>query len=319
MVDVARRERRVVQIGTQQRSGPHYARARQLIRDGHLGKVVSVSARHYRNIMPGYGAPPDQDAPPELDWDMWLGPAPRRPYNPNRAIYHFRWFWDYSGGQMTNIGQHAFDIVDWTLGIGALKAVSSGGGRFCLEDIGETPDTQDALFEFGDWTATWSAREGSRGQARPYGLEFHGTQGTLGISRRGFTVTADPDIPPPNTVPQFTGAHPVGGPQPVPVTGGAKLCTRGLSDRSGDDRAQFKLHVRNFLDCIKSRENPVSDLESGHRVATMCHLANLSLRLGRKLKWDSAGESVVDDPEANSLLVRPYRSPWDKELTGLLS
>jgi predicted dehydrogenase len=267
--------------------------------------------------MPGYGSPPDQDPPPELDWDLWQGPAPQRAYNPNRAIYHFRWFWDYAGGQITNIGQHAFDIVDWVLGVGDLKAVSSAGGRFCLQDNGETPDTQEAVFEFGDWIATWSAREGSRGPTRPYSLEFHGTHGALGISRRGFAVTPDPEIPPPNTVPQFTGAHPVGGPQPVPVTGPAKLRTRGINDQSGDARAQFKQHARNFLDCIKSRQTPVSDLESGHRVATMCHLANISLRLGRKLQWDAEQEMIIDDPEATTRLVRPYRSPWDKELAAL--
>ena len=116
MMDVARRSQRVVQVGTQQRSGPHYQRAKELIRTGYLGKISSVRMAAYRNIMPGYGTPPDQDPPPDLDWEMWLGPAPWHKYNPNRAIYHFRWFWDYSGGQMTNLAAHALDIVDWCLG-----------------------------------------------------------------------------------------------------------------------------------------------------------------------------------------------------------
>jgi predicted dehydrogenase len=317
MIDVAARSRAVVQVGTQQRSGPHYQRARALIRGGHIGQVVSVRAQASRNIFPGYGAPPDSNPPSELDYNLWLGPAPLRPYNPHRAIYHFRWFWDYSGGQMTNLGQHQFDIADWILGGDTLKSVTSMGGRFALEDNGETPDVQDALFEFDGWTAAWSHRECAAGEKASYPLTFHGTKGTLGISRSGFAVTADENVPPQNTVPQFTDAHPVGGPQPTKALPKQKLRCQPLTDKSGDAREQFKLHVRNFLDCVKSRKQPISDLESGHRVATLCHLANLSLRLGRKLRWDPAKEEALDDAEASARLVRPYRAPWDQELRGL--
>ena len=163
MVDVARRHRRVVQVGTQQRSGPHYLKARELIQGGHIGKVVAVRMWHYRNILPGFGKPADGDAPPELDYDQWLGPAPLRKYNPNRSLYHFRWFWDYSGGQMTNLGQHSLDVVHWFLEATAPRAVTSSGGRFTLRDNGETPDVQDARFDYADWFADWSHRECSRG------------------------------------------------------------------------------------------------------------------------------------------------------------
>src|SRR5262249_33908609 len=128
MIDVAARHKRIVQVGTQQRSGPHYQRARELMRQGHLGKIVSVRMQEAPNITPGFGNPPDQDPPAELDWELWLGPAPKRRYNPNRGIYHFRWFWDYSGGQMTNLGAHMLDIVDWALDLGSLKSVASFGG-----------------------------------------------------------------------------------------------------------------------------------------------------------------------------------------------
>ncbi len=316
MIDVARRTRRVVQVGTQQRSGKHYQRARELIRQGRLGKIVSVTMRHARNILPGYGNPPDQPPPAGLDWDLWLGPAPRVAYNPNRCIYHFRWFWDYSGGQMTNLGQHSLDIVDWVLGLDTLLSVVSVGGRFALQDNGQTPDTQDALFECRGWTASWAHRECARGEAVKYGLEFHGTSGTLGISRKGFTLTADPLLPPENTIPQFTGVHPVGGPQPVKGSA-TRLRTENIEDASGDTRAQFVDHVRNFLDCLRSRQQPISDLESGHRTVTVCHLANLSLRLGRKLRWDPVRETILGDPEAEAQLVRPYRAPWDRELKAL--
>jgi predicted dehydrogenase len=317
MVEVAKKHRRVVQVGTQQRSGGHYQKARELLRGGHIGKICSVRMQAYRNILPGYGRPADSDPPSELDWDLWLGPAPKHRYNPLRAIYHFRWFWDYSGGQMTNLGQHALDIVHWYLDLLGPRAVMSAGGRFCLEDLGETPDTQDVLLEYPGFTAVWSHREASKGAAGTASLEFFGTRGSLAISRKDFTVTADRQLPPENTVPQFAGAHPVGGPVAVKEEGPPRYRTRPVVDKSGDSRVQLKQHVRNFLDCVKSRKEPVSDLESGHRVVTACHLANLSLRLGRRLRWDADKETILDDPEAAKRLVRPYRAPWDAELKAL--
>jgi predicted dehydrogenase len=318
MLDVARRHRRVVQVGTQQRSGPHYQRARELIHSGHLGKILSVRMQAARNVRPGFGSPPDGDPPPELDWDLFLGPAPSRRYNPNRSLYHFRWFWDYSGGQMTNLGHHALDLVDWYLGGPSLRTVTSVGGRFSLRDNGETPDTQDALLDFGNFTAIWSHREASRGQPVTAGTEFFGEKGSLALSRSGFVVTADRQVNPANAVPQFTGDHPVGGPVRVKDEGPPRFWTTPLRDDTGNQREQFVRHVRNFLDCVKSRQTPLSDLESAHRVSTWCHLANLSLRLGRQVRWDAKGEMIVGDAEAARWLERPYRAPWDRELQHLL-
>ena len=318
MVDVARRCKRVVQVGTQQRSGPHYQRAGELIKSGHIGKVVAVRMWSYRNIMPGFGSPADGEPPAELDYNLWLGPAPKRPYNTNRSIYHFRWFWDYSGGQMTNLAQHALDIVHWYLDAQAPRAVSSTGGRFALLDNGETPDTQDALLEYEGWTATWSHREASRGAPPVRGLEFCGTKGSLMISRKGFTVAADPAIKPENAVPRFGSAHPVGGPVATGNNDGGTARTTILEDRTGDEFDQFRRHAPGFLDCIRSRKEPISDLESGHRVSTACHLANLSLRLGRKLRWDAQREAIPGDSEADTWLERPYRAPWDRERDSLL-
>jgi len=313
MVDVARRRKRVVQVGTQQRSGPHYQAARDLIRDGQLGRVVSARMWSYRNIMPGFGSPPDSEPPPGLDYDFWLGPAPKRPYNPNRSLYHFRWHWDYSGGQMTNLGQHSLDIVHWFLGASAPRAVSSSGGRYALRDNGETPDTQDALFEYDGWTASWSHREASRGGPPPSGLEFCGTRGSLTISRKGFAVTPDAEMPPGAAVRRFGGAHPIGGPDGTGDRTSTEKRTPAIDDRSGDEYDQFRRHAGGFLDAVRSRRDPISDLESGHRVATACHLANLSLRLGRKLRWDPVREAIEGDAEADAMLERPYRAPWDAE------
>jgi len=272
----------------------------------------------YRNIMPGYGAPADQDPPAELDWEMWLGPALQRKYNPNRALYHFRWFWDYSGGQMTNLAAHALDIVHWCLGVPGPQAVTSAGGRFSLRDNGETPDMQDAIFEYPDWTAVWSHREACAGRSESaVPLEFFGPKGSLTLTRSSLIVTPDVKVPPANTVPQFTESHPAGGPKRVEIAGPPELWTRPIEDRSGNARDQFKRHVRNFLDCVKSRKEPLSDLESSHRVATACHLANIALRLGRKVRWNAQREKIIDDVEAARLLVRPFRAPWDKELKAL--
>jgi predicted dehydrogenase len=318
MVDAARKYERVVQVGTQQRSGLHYQRAKELIEQGAIGKVTSVRMGSARNIMPGFGRPDDCDPPSDLNWDLWLGPAPARRYNPNRAIYHFRWFWDYSGGQMTNLGQHSLDIVHWFLGAKAPLAVTSAGGRIALTDNGETPDMQDAIFEYPGWNAVWSHREASRGQTPTANLEFFGTKGSLAISRSGFTITPDRKVLPGNAVPQFTGAHPVGGPVRVAENGPSTLWTDAVRDSSGSEREQFVRHARNFLDCIKSRRQPISDVESGHRVSTACHLANLSLRIGRKLKWDGENETVVGDTEAAAMLERPYRAPWDAERKRLI-
>jgi predicted dehydrogenase len=319
MIDVATKHKRIVQVGTQQRSGPHYSRAKELIQSGHIGKVVSVRMQSYRNILPGFGNPPDSPPPAELDWNMFLGPAPQRPYNAQRGLYHFRWFWDYSGGQMTNLGQHSLDIVDWCLGPLALKSVASFGGRFALNDNGETPDTQDAIFDLPGCTAVWSHREAAQGEPAGSSFVFYGTKGSLSLSRSGFTITPDRVIRPENAVPQFTpDGQPVGGVARSREPADSKLWTTAITDQSGNQLDQFRRHVRNFLDCIKSREQPISDLASGHRVSTLCHLANLSLRLGRSLQWDGKAETIRGDDEAAKLLERPYRQPWDADLRNAI-
>jgi len=316
MVEVARRHKRVVQVGTQQRSAPHYQRARQFIRQGGLGKIAMVRDDFHRNILPGFGNPPDQDPPPELDWDMFVGPAPMRPYNPNRGIYQFRWFWDYSGGQITNWGQHSLDIVHWYLDAKGPIAVYSTGGRRFLQDNCEVPDVQDTIMEYPGWTVIQSVLECSDSrEVTP--LTFYGTNGSLEISRAGFTVTPDAEIPAINLMPGVRTGHPTGGPKAVPEEGRRKMRTQRIRDTSGRESEMLRRHARNFLDCVRSRQEPISDLESGHRVATALHLANLSLRLGRRIHWDADKEEILGDPEAGAMLVRPYRKPWDAELRSL--
>lgn len=318
MVDVARRHKRVVQVGTQQRSVPHYQEARRLIQDGRLGKLVSVQCNFLRNVTPGFGNPPDGNPPPDLDYDLWLGPAPLRAYNPNRALYHFRWFWDYSGGQMTNLGAHSLDTIHWITGVKGPTAITSAGGRYFLKDNCETPDVQDTILEYAGFHVVCQIRECAAGfgKAGMSGVEFHGDKGSMLLGRDGYEIVPNKKENPTNIVARIMGGHPVGGPQPVPVAQ-EEYWTEPARDASGNRDDQPLRHVRNFLDCVKSRKEPNSDLESGHRVTTVCHLANISMKVGRKLRWDVQREEIVGDAEAARMLERPYRQPWDAELRAL--
>ncbi|MBL8178401.1 MAG: Gfo/Idh/MocA family oxidoreductase [Bryobacterales bacterium] len=313
MVRAARRYNRVVQTGTQQRSGLHYQKARNLIRENYLGKIHNVRISAARNITPGFGKFSDGAPPSELDYEMWLGPAPKRPYHQLRSLYHFRWFWDYSGGQMTNLGAHSIDIMQWAMGVKGPQLVSCVGGRYGLESDGDVPDTQDAVFQYPGFTAICSIREAGIGR-RAAGLEFIGTKASMTIDRGGFEIVPEMKIDPNNAVPQFRG-HSSGGvnrsdTKPAPYVDPIK--EKGAADQ------QFDLHVRNFLDCIKTRQRPIADVEDGHQITTACHLANISLRLGgRSIRWDAARETITGDSEAAAMMRRPYRKPWDKVLDDL--
>jgi len=280
MVNAARRYGRVVQVGTQQRSGAHFQRAVEIVRSGQIGKVTLCRTWNVGNELPdGIGNPPDGNPPPELDYDMWLGPAPKRPYNPNRSHYTFRHFWDYAGGKITDWGTHLIDIIHWGMGVDAPLAVAASGGKYAIPDNRETPDTQEVIFDHPGFTLTYSYR-GANGypmDGEDYGMQFHGTDGTLFIDRGGFKVTPEDE-------------------RTEPVTSGGS--------------AQNEPHVRNFLDCVKSRARPTCDVEITHRTTTACHLGNIALLTGRKLYWDRENERIVNDEEANRLLCKPYRAPW---------
>jgi len=295
MVDTARKHNRIVQVGAQQRSGAHYAKAISLIQDGTLGAVHSVSANWTRNMMPGFKPRELKSGlTSALDWDLWLGPAPDVPFDPLRFAYNWRWFWDYSGGQMTNWGAHSLDIVRWALGARAPTTVAAFGGRYELKDGGETPDVQEAIFSFPGCLVTWTGCEISGFEAIRYPqgdprvkplIEFHGTKGSMVLTRQGFWVT--PQI--------WTGD---GQDRQTPAMQPLSAASTGFP------------HARNFLDCVKSRKLPIADVEEGHRSVAMCHLANIATKLGRTLRWNADKEEVIGDSEANRLLSKPYRKPW---------
>lgn len=317
MTTAARRYNRVVLVGTQGRSGTHFQEVIPMLKAGVAGRIHSVRFSSYRNIMPGFGRPAASAPPPGLDYDLWLGPAPARPYSPHRGLYHFRWFWDYSGGQMTNLGAHDMDLVHWLMGVKAPKSVYSAGGRYALEDDGETPDTQDAIWEYPGFIVEASIREACSGRPRAgagstaslAGVQLCGTKGILAVSRGGYQYVPDTRIAPESAIPPWS--NPVLHPQP------AKIEPSPLGEAKqgrGTSAEPIDLHARHFLDCIKSRQRPNADVEDGHEISVACHLANLSMKLGRKLNWDAQKEEVIGDREANTHLVRPYRKPWDDVL-----
>lgn len=289
MVKAARQTGRVVQVGTQQRSGRHFQRAVELVRSGKIGQVSFVRAWNHENNHPlGIGNPPDGEPPETLDWDFWLGPAPKAPYNRNRAAPSFRWFWDYSGGKLTDWGTHLIDVVHWAMEVNGPTAVSASGGKFYLEDNRETPDTLEVLYEYPGFVMVYSSREcNARGiEDKGYGIEFHGTLGTLFLDRAGYEIFPE---------------HRREGDEFLPRTAAVRS---GTSD-------QHMTHVRNFLDCIKSRQKPASDIETAHRSTTAPHLGNIAFRTGQKIYWDPEKEQLLKAvPEAAALLTREYRRPW---------
>ena len=296
MVAAARAANRVVQVGTQQRSGRHFQRAVELIKEGKLGRVSFVRCwTHENNYPAGIGNPPDADPPATLDWDMWLGPAPKVAWNPNRSSTNFRWFWDYSGGKATDWGTHLIDIVHWALDVdtvGGPRAVSAHGGKLLLQDNRETPDTLEVVYEYPGFFMTYSSRELN---ARPvenksYGIEFFGTAGTMFLDRDGFEV------------------HP----ETERVEQGEYFFRSNYRNFRGGDQYQHNVnHVRNFLECLKSRERPISDIEIGHRSTTAAHLGNIAFRRNERLRWDPARQELVGaSAEARAMLSRPYRAPW---------
>ncbi|MCC6164278.1 MAG: Gfo/Idh/MocA family oxidoreductase [Acidobacteria bacterium] len=311
MVAAARKFDRVVQVGTQQRSGLHFQEAIRIVQSGALGTIHRIHAWNVGNQAPaGLGRPANGAPPAGLDWDAWLGPAPVVPFNANRFIFQFRWFWDYAGGMMTDWGVHLLDLALWGMQQRAPKTVYAVGGNFVLDDNRETPDTIDAIYEFPGFVCTYSNRSGNayNGANRGYGVEFYGTDATLFLDRSGFEV-----------IPETAGTQKVPTPsylseqQPsLPVwkrewAGASRARTAAVRAPSSDQNLS---HIRNFLDCMRSRQRPNSDVELGHLSTAMCLLGNVAYRTGRKLTWDADKELCVDDAAANALLTREYRAPY---------
>ncbi len=311
MVEAARRNKRVVQVGIQQRSGTHFQRAVRAVQEGRIGKVRFAQCwNHVLGSPGGMGFPADGQLPEGLDWDFWLGPAPRIPFN--RARLNFRIFWDYAGGELTNWCVHLIDIVHWALGVDAPLSVTSSGGKLYINDCRDCPDTQEVLWEYPGCLVRYSTMVhntfGPNGHPgnKPfgsYGIMLQGDAGTLFVDRAGYEIT-----------PQMRGqAERVSASSREAfddLTGVGLYYTSETAAERGTTSIQHMPHVRNFLDCMKSRATPVGDIEIGHRSTATCLLGNIALRTGEKLLWDGKAERFTNSPRANALLRREYRKPW---------
>ncbi len=278
LVDLARKHKKIVQHGTQSRSYESFNDAVEYIQSGKLGKIRMAKAINSQLRGP-IGRVPDSQTPPGVNYDMWLGSAPKRPFNQNRYHYKWHWFWDYGTGDMGNDGVHQIDIARWGLGVKLPNAVTCSGGQLFYDDDHQTPDTQVATFEYDDVYLMYEMRLWS-----PYSLEghdngniFYGDNGTVSIGRKGWQVTFK------------DGKKGPAGP------------------RSGDT------HTLNFINAVRSRK--VSDLnadvEEGHYSATLCHMANIAMRTGRRLKFNAARERFIDDTQANTYLTKQYRKGYE--------
>ena len=282
MVTAAHENKRVMQMGTQWRSGEHFLDAVKFIQSGKLGTIRLVRAWAYLDWVGGIGSPADCDPPPHVDYDLWLGPAPKRPFNPNRFHFNFRWFWDYAGGLMTDWGVHLLNICLWAMGPETPLRVSSAGGKRIATDNSETPDSQVAVYDFPNYTLVFEQMTmGGLGPGgRPHGMLFNGTEGTVIIDGNGWEI-----IPEPKKESLQAAQH--------------KIVTDGR-----------QAHVDNFLECMKTREQPVENPELGHFVSTVAHLGNLALRTQREIRWNAEKERAEGNREANALVRANYRKPW---------
>jgi len=299
MIKAARKTNKVMAVGTQQRSSSHFQEAVETVRSGKLGKIFWVQTWNYENISPvGIGRPSDGEAPSHVDYDRWLGPAPKRPFNPNRFHLLFRWFADYAGGMMSDWGVHLNDIVLWALDAKGPQSVTTSGGIFTSDDNRDTPDTMQVVYDFPGCTLTYSMRKGNGLPLNEhgYGILFCGTDGSLLLDRSGFEIIPDKVILP-------YGIKLAQGDRPLRQIG-----LEGKKVKGADGQSP---HIRNFLDCLTSRERPTCDIEIAHHSTNTCHLGNIAFKLGRKLEWDVETETFKGDKEANALLWREPRKGFE--------
>jgi predicted dehydrogenase len=303
MLAAARKNKRVVQVGTQRRSTPHLIEARdRVVKEGKLGKVAAAEVYCYYHMRTREN-PPDTNPPEYLDYEMWTGPAPMRPYNKLVHPRSWRAFMEYGNGIMGDMCIHMLDTVRWMLDLGWPKRVSSAGGILVDKaSKANISDTQSATFDFGDLDVVWQHR--TWGEANdpeyPWGATIYGDKGTLKLDVHKYAFT------------------PVGQKKPT-LTGKALFEYEKYPEDRTDDKAlaleqhvasAVRGHMRDLLKAIASRGKPVADIEQGHISTASCILANLSMKLGRSLTWDPEKQQVVGDEEANKLLRRPYREPW---------
>jgi predicted dehydrogenase len=313
MVETAGRTGRVAQVGTNRRSWKSYSEAAEFIRSGGIGRVSAARCFHIHNEWPiGLGKAPDGPPPSAEEWDRWLGPAPKVPYNPNRMYYNFRWFYDYSGGQLTNFGVHYIDIIRWFLGLETPKAVAAIGGHCAgIQDNREIPDTMEVVWEFAGPTIVNFSQYNANaapGNGPNSEIEFRGTKGTLYVNYANWEVVPEPisDFPI-----GYAGGKGYG--NPVDRSGGNRRKRKPqIEPRKYKGSAEYDTasHARNFLDCIKTRGKCNADILTGHLSTSSTLIGNIAHKRRAMLEWDGSAERFTNDPRANDLLHYKYRAPY---------
>jgi len=272
LVQAVRRYARVFQTGSQQRSSGEFRQACELVRSGRIGKAKLV--RVGIGGSPTSGWEPDSDPPPELDWNLWLGPAPWSPYNKLRCHFSFRWFYDYSGGMMTDWGHHHNDIAQWGLGTDLTGPVKfEGWGKFPTDGLFETATEYEITYTHADGTPVIC------GTTQPHGITFEGPDGWVHVDR-GFLETSPAELKDEKLGPGDVHLY------------------------------ESNNHQQNWVDCIRSREKPICDAEIGHRSVSICHLCNIVIRTGQKIEWDPVAERITNEEALNRWISRPCRAPW---------
>ncbi len=276
MLTAAQRHGRIVQMGSQWKSCRHIIQAAEFVKSGKLGKVSMVRAWAWLDWQPPLQPQPDGPPPAGVDYDLWLGPAPKRPFNPNR------WFWDYAGGLMTDWGVHLINMALMGMEVVPPRTVCSSGGTFVQDNVRETPDSQIAVYEFPGFLLEWEHKSGMGVglNGRSWGVSWSGTEGTILLNDAGWELLIEK-----RKASLEPEKHP----------------------GSGDPRPA---HIRNFLDCVKSRRQPVLHLELAHHVSTVAHLGNIAFRTGQKLVWDAAQERILNHAGADAMVGSVYRAPW---------
>ncbi|MGE5611094.1 MAG: Gfo/Idh/MocA family protein [Bacillota bacterium] len=306
MVEAARKYGRVTQVGIHRRSSEVCREAAEFIRSGGIGKVTVARAFHIQNEWPkGIGRPGDEEPPKGLDWDAWLGPAPAKAYNKNRSFYRFRWFYDYSGGQLSNFGVHYLDMIQWALGQEAPLSVAAMGGKFADYDNREVPDTMEVMWTYpGNTLVTFSQfnANGAGAAEKPCEMEFRGTKGTLYLGYQGYDVV--PESITPN---EFAARSPVDRNLERGWRTGSKAM---IAAKQGRGSQETTAHARNFLDCIRSRKACNCDIETGHRSTTAPLIGNIAHRTRCCLDWDAKNERFTNNEAANKMLSYEYRRPY---------
>jgi predicted dehydrogenase len=292
MAEAAKRAGIIALMGSQQRNYPHYPKAVDIIQSGRLGKIALVECWNYHNTGKRVGHAEDSDPPPGYHWDLWLGPAPKVPFN--RARLNNSWWFDYAGGMMTNWAIHHVDIILWAMGVRSPGSVACPGGKFVVDDMADTPDTTEASWQFPGFVMQYRYRGFNNFhvvQTRPqhHGICFHGNQATMVLDRSGYEIWEDrnPD-------------------KSVEREDNPRYWGDGLPGNEVDGPWQ-----RLFVDCVKQGKKPPIDLEASHRSTVCCHLANIAYLVGRSIRWNPADESIPGDAEAAKLLWRPRRKRYE--------